>query len=91
MRCSGTFRLSLAIRAVNLAADTAGEIVTLGPGSVITVRGDCSTPGFLQVLCNGKAYSLFAEDLIERAVPCKGVPSQTASSFHQRGNASRTA
>jgi hypothetical protein len=61
------FRFRFPVRAVRLSVEGKGEVVTIPPGTVVRLRGTSQIPGFVEVLHEEAALSLFLEDLQNRA------------------------
>jgi hypothetical protein len=62
------FRLSLPVHAVRPSQHGTGGIIMEVPAeSVLEVQGESKIAGFVDVRCNGQLYSVFPQDLQERA------------------------
>ena len=59
--------LSQPVRVVHLSEEAKGRIATLPMGARISILGPSSVPGFLEVVCANVHYSVFEEDLRDRA------------------------
>ena len=65
------FRLSLPVHAVRPSQHgTGGIIIELPAGSILKLQGESKIAGLVDVSCNGQLYSVFPQDLQERAEQC---------------------
>lgn len=65
---SNTYRLQQPLRAVRLGEQASGEIVGLPAGALLNFQGPTGIPGFVVVSWEGRPYSVFEEDLLDRAI-----------------------
>ena len=62
------FRLSLPVHAVRPSQHgTGGIIIEVPAGSILEVQGESKIAGQVDVSCNGQLYSVFPQDLQDRA------------------------
>ena len=62
------FRLSLPVHAVRPSQyGTGGIIIEVPAGSVFELQGESKIAGLVDVRCNGQLYSVFPQDLQDRA------------------------
>jgi hypothetical protein len=62
------FRLSLPVHAVRPSQHgTGGIIIEIPAGNVLEVQGESKIAGLVDVRCNGQLYSVFPQDLQDRA------------------------
>ena len=63
-----SFRLSLPVHAVRPSQHgTGGIIIEVPAGSILEVQGESKIAGLVDVRCNGQMYSVFPQDLQDRA------------------------
>jgi hypothetical protein len=62
------FRLSLPVHAVRPSQHgTGGIIIEVPAGSVLELQGESKIVGLVNVRCSGQLYSVFPQDLQDRA------------------------
>lgn len=65
---SGLFRLSTPVHAVRPSQHgTRGIIIEVPAGSIVEIQGESRIAGLLDVSCAGQIYSVFPQDLQDRA------------------------
>ena len=61
------YRLIYPLRGVAIGAGGEYGIVELQPGSVLVVYGVSTLAGFVDVVCDGRHYSVFHADVVDRS------------------------
>ena len=65
---SNAYRLQQPLHAARLGDEGSGEIVGLPAGALLDFLGPTGIPGFVGVSWEGRRYSIFEEDLVDRAI-----------------------